>query len=62
MKKLKEVLISVELWSSDSVLARREVSIAIPSARPVSQRKLTDASQRAVANMVELLETELGEY
>lgn len=53
-RKASYVLVSVEMWTSEhEILERRETEIQLdPKTR---LKNLTDASQRASANMVELL-------
>lgn len=57
--KIKEVIVIVELWAEDKIITHREVSVLIPSKRPINYRQVVDATQRAVANCVELLKNNL---
>jgi hypothetical protein len=48
------VLVSVEIWTEDhEIITRRETQIQLDEGFKI--KNLTDASQRASANMVELL-------
>ena len=53
-RKPSYVLVSVEMWTKDhDLLERRETEIPVTSG--ARGQDLTDAAQRASANMVELL-------